>query len=112
MVEMVRVVVAALLPGVTVAGANVQLASEGKPVQAKLTCWANPPAGVTVSVVVPLLPAAAIAMLLELAPRVNDGGTAALTVMLTAAEVEAVKLVSPLYFAVMLWVPADNELVA
>jgi hypothetical protein len=36
-VEMVNTVVAALPLGVTVEGANVQLASDGRPVQAKLT---------------------------------------------------------------------------
>jgi hypothetical protein len=101
-VEIVNVVVTAPLPGVTVVGAKVQLASDGNPVQAKLTCWVKPPAGVTVRVVVPLPPAAAMAMLVGLAPTVNDRGTAAFTVMVTAEEVEDVKLVSPPYFAVTL----------
>jgi hypothetical protein len=37
-VEIVKTVVAALPLGVTVEGANVQLASDGRPEQAKLTC--------------------------------------------------------------------------
>jgi hypothetical protein len=55
-VVIVNVVVTALAPGVTVAGAKVQLASEGRPLHAKLTAWAKPPAGVTESVVVPVWP--------------------------------------------------------
>lgn len=108
---MVNTVVAALAPGVTVDGANVQVASDGRPAQAKLTVWAKPPAGVTVSVVVPLEPAALIERLVGLAPKLNEGVTA-LTVMVTAEEVEAAKFVSPPYCAVMLWLPAASELVA
>jgi hypothetical protein len=52
-VVIVRVVVTALAPGVTVAGAKLQLAFKGRPLHAKLTACAKPPAGVTESVDVP-----------------------------------------------------------
>ncbi len=42
----VSVVVAALPPvGVTVVGAKLQVASEGRPEQAKVTAWVKPPEG-------------------------------------------------------------------
>jgi hypothetical protein len=53
-VERVRVVVTALAPGVMVLGEKLQAAFEGSPLQAKLTCWVKPPAGVMVRVEVPL----------------------------------------------------------
>ena len=108
-VAMVKVVVTALAPGVTVAGANVQVASEGRPLQVKVTGCAKPPAGVTESVVVPLWPAV-MERLAGLAPRVKEGGTGACTVTVTAVEVEAAKLLSPPYCAVMLCAPVDKAL--
>jgi hypothetical protein len=74
-VVIVRVVVTALAPGVTVAGAKVQLASEGRPVHAKLTACAKPPAGVTESVVVPVWPGV-MERLVGLALTVKEAGTA------------------------------------
>jgi hypothetical protein len=53
-VERVRVVVTALAPGVMVLGEKLQAAFAGSPLQAKLTCWEKPPAGVMVRVEVPL----------------------------------------------------------
>ena len=50
-IAIVRVVVAAEPLGVTLAGLKVHVAPVGRPVQAKLTCWLKPPAGVTVMVV-------------------------------------------------------------
>ena len=93
-VAIVTVVVAAPDPGVTVAGAKVQVDLEGRPLQAKVTACENPPAGVTVTVAVPDWPAVTESVV-GLAPMVNDGGTAACTVTVTALEVEAAKLVSP-----------------
>ena len=61
--------------------------------------------------VVPLEPAAVIETLVGLAPNVNEGATA-LTVMVTAEDVEAAKFVSPPYCAVMLWLPVASALVA
>lgn len=46
-VEIVKVVVAALPFGVTVGGLKVQLVAVGNPEQAKLTALAKPPCGVT-----------------------------------------------------------------
>jgi hypothetical protein len=94
-----------------VAGAKVQVASEGRPLQAKVTGCAKPPAGVTESVVVPLCPGV-MERLAGLAPSLNEGGTAACTVTVTAAEVEAAKLLSPPYCAVMLCAPLAKVLVA
>jgi len=60
-VETVSVVDAAAVPvGVTVAGAKLQVAPAGKPEQAKDTAELKPLAGVTETVVVPLLPAATV----------------------------------------------------
>jgi hypothetical protein len=75
-VVIVKVVVTALAPGVTVAGAKLQLASEGRLLQAKLTACAKPPAGVTETVVVPVVPAV-MERLVGLALRVKEAGTAA-----------------------------------
>jgi hypothetical protein len=74
-VVIVRVVVAALAPGVTVAGAKVQVASEGRPLHAKLTAAAKPPAGVTESIVVPVWPGV-MERLAGLALTVKEAGTA------------------------------------
>jgi hypothetical protein len=109
-VVMVKVVVTALAPGVTVAGAKVQVASEGRPLQAKVTGCAKPPAGVTETVVVPVAPAV-MDRVAGLALIENEGGTAACTVTVTGVEVEAAKLLSPPYCAVMLWAPVANALV-
>ena len=57
------------------------------------------------------MPEEAIGRLVGLAPKVNEAGMA-FTVMVTAAEVEAAKFVSPPYCAVMLWLPVASELVA
>jgi hypothetical protein len=74
-VVIVRVVVTALAPGVTVAGAKVQLASEGSPLHAKLTAAAKPPTGVTESIVVPVWPGV-MERLAGLALTVKEAGTA------------------------------------
>jgi hypothetical protein len=75
-VLIVRVVVAMLAPGVTVAGAKLQLASAGRPLHAKLTICAKPPAGVTESVDVPVWPGV-MERLAGLAVRLKEGGRAA-----------------------------------
>jgi hypothetical protein len=62
-------------------------------------------------VVVPLEPVVLIETLVGLAPNANEGATA-VTVMVTAEEVEPAKFVSPPYCAVMLWLPATSALVA
>jgi len=56
-VAIVTTVVTADPFGVTLAGTNVHVASEGNPEQAKLTAWLNPFDGVTVRVEVPEEPA-------------------------------------------------------
>lgn len=56
----VSVLVTALPFGVTEAGANVQVASAGNPLQEKLTAVLNPFMGVTVKVAVPLCPLAMV----------------------------------------------------
>jgi hypothetical protein len=110
-VLIVKVVVTALAPGVTVAGANVQAASEGRPLQAKVTGCAKPPEGVTETVVVPLWPDV-MERLPGLAPSLKEGGTGACTVTSTAVEVEAAKLLSPPYCAVMLCAPVARSVAA
>jgi hypothetical protein len=69
----VRVVVAALPEGVTVAGLNAHEAPAGNPEQAKLTAALNPFCGVIVSVVVPVPPALSVSELGE-AANVKLGG--------------------------------------
>ena len=92
---MVNVVVAAAVPfGVTVAGAKVHVPPLGNPLQAKLTCWLKPPAGVTVIVVWAELPPATEALIGE-AAMLKLGGIAAVTVTVTALDVEPEKLLSP-----------------
>jgi hypothetical protein len=57
-VPTVTVAVTGVTPslGVTDAGELLHIACVGAPVQARATAWLNPPAGVTVTVKVPLLP--------------------------------------------------------
>ena len=106
----VKVVVAALAPGVTVDGAKVQLASEGRPLlHAKVTACAKPPAGVTESVAVPLWPGV-MERLAGLALTVKEAGTAC-TVTVTALDVDPEKFGSPPYTAVSECVPAARLLV-
>jgi len=98
----VTVVVAAAPLGVTVVGEKLQVASEGSPVQAKLTGWLKPLDGVTVSVVLPEAPAATdIEPGLELSVKLPAGAGAAVPVSeavcglpaaLSAIEIEAVLL--------------------
>jgi hypothetical protein len=85
-VAIVNVVLAALPLGVTVEGLKLQVAPVGSPEQAKLTCWLNPPAGVTVTVVVADWPAVTVPEFGE-SPMLKVD-VAALTVTVTAAEVE------------------------
>jgi hypothetical protein len=55
---MVRVLETGLPPlGVTDGGLKLHVASEGSPLQAKVTCELNPFMGVTVNIAVPLCPA-------------------------------------------------------
>jgi hypothetical protein len=89
----------------------VQVASEGRPLQAKVTGCTKPPEGVTESVVVPVWPEV-MERLAGLAPSVKEGGTGACTVTVTAVEVEAAKLLSPPYCAVMLCAPVAKVLAA
>ena len=108
-VAIVSVVVPAAPFGVTVVGLNVQVPPVGKPVQAKLTAELNPFVGVTVIVVIVDAPAVTVA-LAGLAPIVNDG-VAALTVTVTAAEVDPAKFVSPAYTAVTASDPTGSAVV-
>lgn len=80
--------------GVTVAGLKLHEAFWGRPEQARLTCWLNPPDGVMVIVEVALLPLVTVPLVGE-RPRVKLPGTAAVMVMERVAEVEGEKLVSP-----------------
>jgi hypothetical protein len=55
------VIFVAELPGVTGVGGTVQVASEGAPVQVKLTLWLNPPSPPTLKVYVADCPGATVA---------------------------------------------------
>jgi hypothetical protein len=63
-VDTVAVAVTAVVPsvGVTVVGAIVHVAADGAPVQPSATVWLKPPAGVTVTVKVPLAPCATVSV--------------------------------------------------
>jgi len=90
----VIVAVAAVLPvGVIEAWLKVQVAPWGAPVQARLTAWLNPPAGVTVIVEVTLLPPLTVPVAGE-RPRLKLAGTAVM-VTETADEVEGAKPLAP-----------------
>jgi hypothetical protein len=92
---MVNAVVAAAVPfGVTVAGAKVHAPPVGNPLQAKLTCWLKPLAGVTVIVVWAELPADTEPLAGDV-PMLKVGGGGADTVTVTALDVEPEKLLSP-----------------
>ena len=94
-VAIVNVDVAVPVPlGVTVAGLKLQEAFWGRPEQAKLTCWLNPPDGVMVIVEVAVLPLVTVPLVGE-RPTVKLAGTAAVMVMERAAEVDGEKFVSP-----------------
>ena len=80
--------------GVTVAGLKLQEAFWGRPEQAKLTCWLNPPDGVMVIVEVGVLALLTVPLVGE-RPRVKLPGVAAVTLMERVAEVEGEKLLSP-----------------
>lgn len=89
---MVNVEVAAPPFTLTEAGENEQVAPCGRPEHLSATVWANPPLGVSVTVVVvdcpaPTDPAAA------LKPTVNEGAPATATVM--ALEVLAANATLP-----------------
>jgi hypothetical protein len=61
-VDTVAVAVTGVVPSVdvTVAGTTVHVAADGAPVQPRVTAWLKPPAGVTVTVKVPLAPCATV----------------------------------------------------
>jgi hypothetical protein len=63
-VDTVAVAVTGVVPsvGVTVAGAMVHVAADGAPVQPSATAWLKLPAGVTVTVKVPLEPCATVSV--------------------------------------------------
>jgi hypothetical protein len=67
----------------------VQVAPWGAPEQARLTAWLNPPAGVSVIVVVALPPLLTVPVAGE-RPRLKVAGTAVM-VTETADEVDAAK---------------------
>lgn len=71
--EMVSWLVAGLPEGITAAGLKVQLAPAGKPEHAKLTAESNPFCGVTVTVVVCVLPEFTVTAL-GVKPSANVGG--------------------------------------
>lgn len=86
--------VTALPLGVTVWGSNAHVAPLGNPLQAKLTCWLNPLAGVTVTVVVVDPPALTLPDAGE-SLMLKDGATV-VTVTVTAVDVELEYVESPL----------------
>jgi hypothetical protein len=109
-VLIVRVEVEALAPlGVTEAALKLHDESAGRPEQARLTWVSKPPAGVTLMVEVAVLPGL-IVPLAGLSETLKSAGTA-VTVTLTADDVEAAKLVSPPYAAVMECGPTARLLV-
>jgi hypothetical protein len=111
LVARVRVVEAAAVPlGVTVAGENEQVLYAGKPVHAKLTWLLKPPDGVMVMAVVAVLPWATLP-LAGLSEMLKSAGTEAVTVTVTAEEVEAAKFAFPPYAAVIECVPTARLLV-
>src|SRR5580704_7941497 len=61
-VDTVAVAVTGVVPSVdvTLAGTTVHVAADGAPVQPRVTAWLKPPAGVTVTVKVPLAPCATV----------------------------------------------------
>jgi hypothetical protein len=95
LVAIVRVAVDALVPlGVTDVGVMAQVECCGAPEQVRLTAWLKPPAGVTLMVDVALLPLLTVPEAgLRLSVRL--GVTAAVTVMVTAEEVEGENVVAP-----------------
>jgi hypothetical protein len=79
--------------GVTVAGLKLQEAPVGRPEQVKLTCWLNPPLGVTLMVLVAELPAATVALVgLAARAKLPDDPP---TVTATAVEVDDANVPSP-----------------
>jgi hypothetical protein len=94
-VAIVIVVVEALAPlGVTVAGLKLHEAPVGRPEQVKLTCWLNPPLGVTPTVLVAELPAATFALIGAAASvKLPDDPPPTLTA--TAVDVDDAKVPSP-----------------
>jgi hypothetical protein len=101
LVWIVNVSVEGVVPlGVTDAGVTAQVEFAGAPVHARVTAWLNPPAGVTETVAVVLLPAVNVPVAGDI-DSVNPGATAAVIVTETAVEVEAAKLVAPPYAAVI-----------
>jgi hypothetical protein len=98
LVAIVTVVVAALAPGVTLAGEKLQVASAGSPAQVKLTTCAIVPVGVTVSVAVPVVPFVIVSVdALDVNAKVGVEITSAIT-----ADVDAANIASPPYTAVTL----------
>ena len=103
-------VCAAPVVGVTVAGLKLQLAPAGKPEQVKLTAWLNPFAGVMLTNVVTELPADAEPFVGE-RPMVKSTGSGWM-VMSNTGDVDAARMLFPLYTAVIACVSMARELVA
>lgn len=99
LVWIVSVAVAGVVPlGVSDAGLTTQVAFAGVPAQDKLTAWLNPPAGVTETVALALLPAVTLPVDGEI-DTVKLGADADVTVTNNAVEVEVEKLGEPPYSA-------------
>ena len=100
-------VVTAAPVGVTVEGLKLHDNPVGRPEQVKLTALLNPLVGVTVSVDV----AGAELLSVPLAGLMESekSGPGAEMATLTAFDVEALKLLSPAYWAVMEWLPIASE---
>jgi len=97
------VVTAVLLPfGVRAAGKKLQVENAGRPEQANVVCWLNPPTGESVMVALPDPPSATV-MVAGVAASEKAG---AMTISVTLAEVEPALFASPPYCAVMVCVPA------
>ena len=97
---------------VTVAGLRVQLVPAGIPEQVKLTGELNPFCGLNVTIRLAIWPR--VTVISEMLTDSMYSGApveATVTVTITAMDVEAALNVSPLYVAVMLWVPAASDVV-
>jgi len=97
--------------GVTDVGLMAHAALAGTPEQVRVTAWRNPPAGVTVIVVLVALPSPTVPLTGEM-ESAKLGGMTALMVTETAVDVEAEKLEVAPKDAVIECVPTARELVA
>lgn len=96
--------------GVTDVGLMAHAALAGTPEQVRVTAWRNPPAGVTVIVVLVALPSPTVPLAGEI-ESAKLGGMAALMLTDTAVDAEAEKLEVAPKDAVIECVPTAREVV-